>query len=282
MSHATPIASVSKPALLLGILLAALFAGCVDNGNDQCVDGVCTQTAQPGDVFVTNATRPVASFPDCRGAYLGLEVPPGLLNGHLPSGFTASGLLPGMANLRIIAVECDRAVIGAHVAEPLHIVRTAVSARPANDTWNPTGLSNFVFEVFVDDDAVAEELRRWGVPAFGASIDVASTPVAVGSRHVWTINAADRSYAFPVTQVDGEGGGGEGQMALWFGAERFRRIDTNMTNYATQGGIGAEPVTMSGKATFAEVLGTSVSMFRTQPFSMYEDEWRLFLPEFIP
>lgn len=258
---------------LIAVLFGVTLAGCLSTTDPDCTGDVCMTEAQPGDAFLTNATRETASFDSCVGQFAANDFPAQQVEHLIPPEFVPASLVPGMGQLRMLAISCPRGEVAGIVLEPIRILYTSLGVEPLDQEWSGGVISEYLFEVFVNEEAVADALTAWSLPAFVADITIDSNGPDAMSVESWNVVASDRSYAFDFLR-DGESQGRiAGPAVYWTGNGEISRTDVNRTIGQSRVFYGLESIAMTGDAVFSSILGAPMLPMRMQAYNGYQTEW---------
>jgi hypothetical protein len=254
---------LARVALVL-IPLLVILPGCLSAGPQACQGEACDAppttprfiTRPPGVDFPPlpeeEALRSIR-LADCHGLVATLELPYDLVRATVPSEFELREIIPGTAVVLVLSLECQRAIFGQRIVETYRELHVLAGAYPRNATWAAGGVSFYVLDHMVSNEAAVDALESWGLRAAMATLTLSDHPVPSLEGHAWHAQAASLTLEFEYGLYEPSQALRNATNYYWAGSGPFLRT-VHYRNYTFddlyQGGI----VRSEGSATTAQLM----------------------------
>lgn len=241
------------------LLLAAALAGCTASTDAPTPTNGSTGGGGNGTAL-PNATYPLIRLQGCTELFAFIDVPEDLVRPALPPAFVPFGLFPGLAQVWIIALDCEKGSDNATTWGAYSVYMAGITVNVVNTSWGESGYSDhYVLDFATNGDALRAALGFHNISVDAATVGIDRTPLpeAVGGTlWSWDVKAPAWESKFHHRMRAEDTQPDTFASSEWFGTGPYRRLflDQNMTvDSLTQTG----EVVLDGESRLEAALGTS-------------------------
>lgn len=218
-----------------------------------------SNTTNPTDPPLPNATLPKIILENCQGVNLAASIPNSQAEEHLPDHFGPDGVAPFVGGLVVNALECPRVILLNQTLTDISVLLSFMVVDTDNTSWSEGGEAYYLYDFLVTNQTLADHLSiAAGITVRPASYSVEVTAIQDDKQtEIRTFESGALRYALTFPRDDTERQGVLDQTKYHFSGDNpYHRMDIAHRHSTTQifsndGGT----IEVTGPSRFRDALG---------------------------